>query len=65
MNMKKTSLFDTIFYVLMQVRSTSRVCKGREIAVILTEKRGAVDIFLIKIKIILIFILKRNKLASS
>ena len=44
--MKKTSLFDTIFYFLMQVESTCRICKERDIAVILTEKRGAVDIFL-------------------
>ena len=28
----------------MQVRSTSRICKGRDIVVILTEKRGLVDI---------------------
>ena len=44
--MKKTSLSYTICYFLMQVRSTFRICKGRDIAVILTEKRGAVDIFL-------------------
>ena len=42
----KTSLIDTIFYFLMQVESTCRICKGRDIAVILTEKRGAVDTFL-------------------
>ena len=47
MKMKKTSLFDTIFYFLMQDRFTSRICKGRDIAVILTEKGGAVNIFLI------------------
>ena len=42
------SLFDTIFYFLMQVRSTSIICKWRDIAVILSEKGGgAVDILLI------------------
>ena len=30
----------------MQGSSTSRICKGRDMAVILTDKRGAVDIFL-------------------
>ena len=44
--MTKTSLIDTIFYFLMQVESTCRICKGRDIAVILTEKRGAVYTFL-------------------
>ena len=44
--------FDTIFYFLVQVKSTPRICKGGDIAVILTEKRGAVDIFKIQIKII-------------
>ena len=47
MKMKKASLFDTIFYFLMQDRSTSRIRKGRDIAAILTEKRGTMDIFLI------------------
>ena len=47
MKMKKTSLYDTVFYFLMQVRSSSRICKGRDIAVNLPEKGGAVDIFLI------------------
>ena len=66
MKMKKTSLFDTIFYFLKQVRSKSRICKGSDIAVILTEKRGgAVDNCLGSIKIILIFIPERDNLASS
>ena len=40
MKIKKTRLFDTIFYFLMQVSSTSRICKGRDIAVNLAEKGG-------------------------
>ena len=44
---KKKSLFDTIFYFLTQVRSPSRICKGRDIAVILSEKEGVVNIFFI------------------
>ena len=38
--MKGKSLFDTLSYFLMQVRSTSRICEGRDIAVILSEKGG-------------------------
>ena len=38
--MKKKRSFDIIFSFLMQVRSTSIICKGRDIAVILSEKGG-------------------------
>ena len=36
----------------MQARSTIRMCKGRDIAVILSENMGEVDVFFIQIKII-------------
>ena len=49
----------------MWVKSTPKMCKGRDIAVILTEKMEAVDIFKSWIKIILIFISRLKKLASS
>ena len=60
--MKKTSLFDTICYFLMQVESACRICKGRDIAVILTEKRGAVDIFL-NLKIRIFYFLFQNAIS--
>ena len=62
--MKKTSLFDTIFYFLMQFRSTSRISKGRNIAVILTEKRGGGHFLNLNL-VYFIFFPERNKLASS
>ena len=42
--MKKTSLFDTIFYFSCKLGPHLEF--QRDIAVILTEKKGAVDIFL-------------------
>ena len=50
--MKKKSLFETIFYFLIQARSPSRICKGRDIAVILCEKDGVVDVFSLKLSIL-------------
>ena len=61
MKMKKTSLFNIIFYFLKRARSTSRICKGRDIAVILTEKRWAVDIVLLKLRLFKKKIPDRNK----
>ena len=40
--MKKNSLFDRIFSFLIKVRFTSKIYKGTDIAVILSEKRACV-----------------------